>query len=365
LLIIILVLLALVLLPVVLFFGLVGLALFVWSWRRIGPYFVNLGRWIADWRNLIPLGCLGALAILGIVLFTMILPPELSLLRVILLVMVVLVGFVLAIFAFIVWTVRLAAWFWPRFRRAFWGYLERLWNGISTEGRAKARRPGKGQPPPTKVAPGEPTTDAGPALIGARPAPRGAPPARRSWLDLSWLWASVWGRPQRAAKKPKPVAKSPQSQAQAAAEPTTPARVPAKPKAGLRPLIWRLGLVAPWLQGKRGGPRAKPKPSAPKKTAETLDKPITPAAPMASQPRPTVTVPAVKPAEAKPKPTTAVRPKPKRSMLGAIRGVGRSMVAAVEALRKGFWLGIFWVMGKARAGMNYILRLLHLGGRRK
>jgi hypothetical protein len=78
-----------------------------------------------------------------------------------------------------------------------------------------------------------------------------------------------------------------------------------------------------------------------------------------------VAAPATKPAEAKQKPTVVIRPKAKRSVFGSLGAVGRSAGAGVQSLRKGFWLGIFWVIAKARAGMNYILRLLHLGGRRK
>ncbi len=38
------------LLPLILFASVVGLAIFIWCWNRIGRYFINFGRWLGGWR---------------------------------------------------------------------------------------------------------------------------------------------------------------------------------------------------------------------------------------------------------------------------------------------------------------------------
>jgi hypothetical protein len=362
---IILILLAVIVLPILLFFGLIGLGLFVWSWRRIGPYFVDFGRWIGNWRNYVPCGCLLFGGIVLLLLVAAILPQQFDILRIILLVLISIILAVCSVFAVIIWSVRLGRWLWSRFRKGFWEYLERLWNmlakGVAGEGTVKVRRPAKGRQPPAKAG-AEPTIGVGALTVGPKPAARVTPPARRSWLDLSWLWASVWGKPRKAARSPKLIAKSAEGQVQpaTAAGPTTPPRVPTKPKAGLRPLMWRLGLL-----GKPRQPGGKPKPAATKGIVESPGKPLGPVPPMVSQPRPSVTAPAEEAAQAKQKPTVVLGPKPKRSALGPIGRLGRSIGGALEGLRKGFWAGAFWVGRKSRGGVDSILRLLHLGGKRR
>lgn len=351
-------------LPLLVFMSLICIGIIIWSWKRVGPYFVSFGRWVSDWRNVVPLGCLGVLAIVLTILVAMLLPAELSFVRYVLLGAVLLVVFIVAIVALGVWVVRLASWFWNGYRRGFWDMFERLyetlWTGMS--GRrtgTQARRRGRGM----QIRTGQAAAQSGEAPAAtARPVTRSVVPTKRSGLDAFWLFALIWGRPRQAVRKPGPLAKSPEAQTQTtvvARESTTPPRVPTKQKAGLQPLLWRLGLL-----GRPRGVRGA-KPGAPKGTAETPEKPVAPAPPMVSQPRPSVATPAAKPAEAKPKPPIVLRAKPKRGVLGAFGGVGRSIVGSLEALRKGFWVGVFWVMGKARAGVKGVLRLLHLGGKRK
>jgi hypothetical protein len=366
----ILIIVAVLVLPVILFFGLIGLALFVWSWRRIGPYFVDFGRWIGNWRNYVPCGCLLFGGIVLLVLVAAILPQQFDILRIFLLVVVAIAFSVCSMFAAIIWSIRLGRWLWSRFRQGFWDYLERLWSmvwrGVSSEGRAGAKRPAAGRRAPTKAAAGRPLAGnvVASSPAGVVPSARAMGPRRRSWLDLSWFWALVWGKPQKKrADGSKLVAERPEPQAQTAAavEPSAPTRVPARPKAGLQPLMWRLGLL-----GRPRRPGGKPKTGVSKGAAEIPGKPVPPAVPPAiGQPRPTVAGPAAKPVEAKPKPTVVVKPKPRRGIMSAISRVGSRVANALDGVRKGFWLGVFWTGRKARAGVNSILRLLHLGGRRR
>ena len=92
----------------------------------------------------------------------------------------------------------------------------------------------------------------------------------------------------------------------------------------------------------------KPAPAS-KNTMKAQSKPNAPAAPLASQSTPSVAVPGIKTQQAKEKPSKA-------------RG---GLTAAVNFVRKRFWLAIFWVVEKVRTGVGLILRLLHLNGRKK
>ena len=363
----VLIIVAVALLPLVLFFSLVGLALFVWSWRRIGPYFVSFGRWVADWRNIIPLGCLGTVGIVAVVLFAAILPPGLSFLRYLLLGLLIAGGVVFTIVALFVWTIRLIAWVWPRFRRGFWGYLEKgysfaLQGGTGGQRRGKARRGGQKAPPP-KAAPGEPSPSepGGAPAAGARPMARRAPARKRALLDLSWLWALLSGKPRKPDKKVKLTDRPAEAPLQVAAKPKARkmVKVPTRPKAGLRPIIWRLGLIIPWLQGKlqRSGQKRGLKPVTLHKAPGVADRPGTPAGGVSGQPGQGAPAPPAKTGEAKPKAVLTAGKKRRRSLAESLQGTAGSMLNAVQSVRKRFWLGIFWVLGRARGGLDYIARV--------
>ena len=44
----------LILAPLILVGLLIALTLSLWCWKRVGPYIINFGRWMSDWRNLVP-----------------------------------------------------------------------------------------------------------------------------------------------------------------------------------------------------------------------------------------------------------------------------------------------------------------------
>jgi len=234
-----------------------------------------------------------------------------------------------------------------------------------------------------------------------RPESRAMPPERHSWLDMAWLWSILWGKPQQPVRKrptdaspasaagaaqPKPLASvqppskgsrfsvsslwsmlwgksqqpmkkkpkanvvSPQAQSQVVI--STPeeakARVAAKPRTGLRPLTWRLGLLVSGLKRRMQRMWGKPAPPG-KNTMKAQSKPNAPAAPLASQSTPSVAVPGIKTQKAKEEPS---------------KGARGGLMAAVNFVRKRFWLAIFWVVERVRTGVDFMLRLLHLNGRK-
>ena len=180
------VLVILVAIPVALFFGLLWLTMLIWCWRRIGPYFVNFGRWMADWRNLVPCGCM---VFLSLILLLVVVPMVLGgAVRTLGLVVLALVVVVCGTFAMIVLTARAIQWFWVGYRRRFWRWmnsiLDLLWRrmpetiermpGIRAEG----ARPATTQPSLKKQ-----------ASAGVHPSvqpPSGAPAAKRSWFRSFW-----------------------------------------------------------------------------------------------------------------------------------------------------------------------------------
>lgn len=338
-----------VVLPLFAFLGLISLGIVIWSWKRIGPYFVAFGRWVSDWRNIVPLGCLGFLAIVLTILVAMLLPPELSAARYALLAVVLLVGAIVSFVAAGVWVVRFGSWFWSGYRRSFWNVsgtlYESLWRGMSTGGAGTQgrRRAGDG-----KTRMGTPVPQSG-EKPGASPGPtaRRVPASRRSWL-----FAFIWGRSQQPAPKPRVPVRSSEAETEGAIrsrEPALPPRVPAKQKPGLRPLAWRLGLL-----GRPRGVKGKSQTAATKTTAETSGKPVAPPTPAVSEGQPTRTVAPAKPVDGKAKPAIVTAAKPRRGISARIGGVARSVTASLEAARRRFWAGVFWV-----------LRLLHLGGKRR
>src|SRR5512137_1325103 len=98
------ILVALLVAPFAILAGMASLALLIWSWGRIGRYFVNFGQWVGDWRAFIPLTIIGTAYLLLIVLINYLL-PQLRILWIILLVLHLVVTAVCLLFAMIAWTV--------------------------------------------------------------------------------------------------------------------------------------------------------------------------------------------------------------------------------------------------------------------
>jgi len=380
---IIIIILVIVLIPPILFFGLVGLTLAIWCGRRIGPYFVNLGRWLSNWHNCLPCSCMGCTTFILILVATaFILPSSLRLPLVLLVVFAVLLAL---LFTTPVWIARVFSWAWPRFRQWFWQFPPRLgdllWKRLPDM--VERRMPGgpqAGQGKSTRkpVAGPESTT----AEATTEPQTQAMPPEKHSWLDMAWLWGILWGKPQKPVRKkptvaspasaagaaqPKPLAsvqpsgkrsrfsvsslwsmlwgkpqqpvkKKPkagavlsetQSQVVVSIPEKTKAGVAAKPRTGLRPLTWRLGVLVSSMRRRMQRMWGKPAPPG-KNTMKAQSKPNTPA-------------------------TATAEP-------SKVRG---GPTAAVNFVRKRFWLAIFWVVEKVRTGVNFMLRLLHLNGRKK
>lgn len=120
-------------LPIALFLGLVGLALFLWCAKRIWPIPRAIGKWAGQWRNFVPL------AFLVFVLFIMAILPAVISPDAMMAMMIapaalffglfmrfplaglLLLGFgFIAFLASIVWIVKFARWFWRVYTRFFW-----------------------------------------------------------------------------------------------------------------------------------------------------------------------------------------------------------------------------------------------------
>src|SRR5512136_2423583 len=92
-------------LPLVLFFGVVGLAVFIWCWNRIGRYFINFGRWLGSWRNFIRLSIHGVRSLILIVVVLPVMGLARTLLAV-LLVLFLVATIVIFLFALVAWIIR-------------------------------------------------------------------------------------------------------------------------------------------------------------------------------------------------------------------------------------------------------------------
>jgi len=394
-----------VVLPIALFFGIIGLTLAIWCWRRIGPYFVNFGRWLANTQNLVPCSCMGCGSLIFLlVVAPLLLPHSLGILRVIGLILLAVIALICGIFVLIVLTVRLLSWGWPRLRRWFWQFPPRLgdllWKRLPEL--VEKRMPG-GSPTIQKKLPSKPTasTESTTGEPVAKPLTQAMPPERRSWLDMAWLWSILWGKPQRPVRKkptdaspasaagaaePKPLAsvqhpskrsrfsvsslwgmlwgkpqqpmkKKPkagavlsekQSQVVVSIPEKTKAGVAAKPRTGLRPLTWRLGVVGSSMRRQVQRMWGKPAPAA-KKPMGAQSKTNAAATPPESQSTPSVAAVGIRTQQVKEKPS---------------KGARSGLMAAVNFVRKRFWLAIFWVVERVRTGVDFMLRLLHLNGRK-
>jgi len=391
--------------PLVLFFGVVALAILIWSWRRIGPYFVNLGRWAADWRNFIPLSCVGLVGVLLLILLAAVLP---SMLRIPILIVLILGAVLFIIFAAIVWTIRFLHWFWPHYRVRFWKVLQWFWDlawkGIPGQlerrmpgGPSQVRRPPPKQPVPTRPTRGEAAAvQSGTGTPGSPQAGARRPPARKSWLDLEWLWGLIWGKPEQpSARSTQKKAATTKVSAPQTAAPVSPEQSTGKPKAGLRPLTWRLGLLAARVRSmvmgqpkkkvasERGGAQTSSKQEAIKPVQAPVQISGVPQAkkePKRAKKSPFASmgdmfydgIDRVREWSAslaglfsrKPKSRAATAPASKSSSTASIsegaKSVGKGAIGAIEAVRKTFWVGLFWIADRGRASIDFVRRLLRL-----
>jgi|GEM_PF-4780252 len=395
----------LVIVPLALFFGIIAVAVVIWSWRRIGPYFVNLGRWSADWRNFIPLSCGGLLGVILLIILAAVLP---AVLRIPILIVLIVGAVIFIIFATIVWGVRFLHWFWPRYRVRFWNVLQWFWDLVwkGIPGQLERRMPG-GPTPTRRVPPKQPlpTRSTGAASTQSTTATPGSPspdvrrpPVRRSWLDLEWLWGFIWGKPEQGrVKQPqKKAATGEASQTQAAGpvpvEPST-----GKPKAGLRPLTWRFGLAFAQIRALiLGKPSQKPKGAGAEKTGiqQQSSRTVAPSAEALKQPsRAGQVKKGPKPAKRllssigdrfadaidtvrewpasfialfrrKPKnaskSTSVVKSSPTSVIGQGAKSAGKGVIGAVESVRRTFWVGLFWIADRGRSSVDLVRRLLRL-----
>ena len=218
-----LVIVLIIMVPFLLFFGIVGLAIFIWCWNRIGRYFVNFTRWLGSWRNFIPLSIIG---ILGLI-FTVVIFPIVGLPAVVvavLLILWVLVTVVIFLFALIAWTLEFSQWFWPRWRKLVWSGFVSIWGSLpARSGEGQRRRPKPPAEAPTQKRPPKKRSGFGnlwalmlgrppqPAKSVASPQPDAtrvqrssevAPPAKRSWFGT--FWALMLGKPQPKRQQARP-----------------------------------------------------------------------------------------------------------------------------------------------------------------
>ena len=384
-----------VILPIALFMAVIAVAVLIWIWRRIGPYFVNLGRWSGDWRNFIPLSCAGLVGVIVLIVLAAVLP---AILRYIILGFLILGAIVFIIFATIVWTVRFLRWFWPRYRVRFWNAMQWLWDLLwkGIPGQMEKRMPG-GSPPARRPPPKQPLPPKPQSTIAGGSPPPGArqPPVKRSWLDFEWLWRLIWGSPQPGQRKAGQTKASTGQPSQPAAVRSVGVaeKAAGRPKAGLRPLSWRLGLLVGEMRAKvLGQPAKKAKAASAAKPGTTVSSQTAPASPQGTSPAPQVgavsgrkrtlvesvrdqvsdTADRVREwlgdlgdrfrrkGKAGAKKTTVGKSSSTASVTGGAKAAGKGFVGAVQSGRKAFWVGLFWVADRGRASVDVIRRLLRL-----
>jgi hypothetical protein len=179
---------AIIAIPIALFLGIVGLAIFIWCWGRIGRYFINFGRWLGSWRNFIPLSIIGVLSLILIVVVLPIVGLSRTLLAV-LLVLFLMATIVIFLFALVAWIIRFCQWFWPPYRRLVWSGISSMWGSLP-QGSGKSKR--RVSKPPARLA------------SDRRPPVGTQQPAKGSWL--SSFWGLMLGKPSEPARPTQPLA---------------------------------------------------------------------------------------------------------------------------------------------------------------
>jgi hypothetical protein len=388
----ILVALAIILLPPILFFSLIGVALLLYCWRYIGRYIVNFGRWVASWRNFVPLAGCGTFGLIILLLLIQLL-PAFKLLWIVLLVLNVIVAFLCTTFALIMWIVGLCQWGWPRYRRFLWRSLGRVWDLVGSQPPAGAKRAGpkRAAKPPSGehplVAKRQPSKRSGLgsfwALMSGKPAkptraepvpnsglePGTPPPKKRAPVKRSMLgnfWALMLGKPSKPAKPkaaPVRVQTTEQSLGQSESIAATAKTVAATrvvdastiPKADKKAPPKRSGLGAFWalMLGKRSK-SSQPKPGpAGAKDGEQATRPSETAA--AATAKTGATARAAEPT------TTPERAKKERpAKRGFLAGMWTSIIRAVTFVVGLVFLGVVWVVQKIREGIEWIRVRLNL-----
>jgi hypothetical protein len=378
-------------LPLILFFGLISLAILIWSWGRIGRYLVNLGRWLGDWRNFFPLSILGILfLILMLIIFPMLGVPRMLML--VLLIPFLLVTLVIFQFAIIAWIVAGSGWFWPRWRRLVWSGFISIWGSLpsrSSAGRKKRAKPPERPSPgtqtpalqqthrkgsmlgsfwtlmlgnPTKPTRAEPVPGSGPEP-GTPPLKKKAP-VKRSMLGN--FWALMLGKPSKPAKPkaaPVRVQTTEQSLGQSETIATTAKTVDTTRvvdsstslKANKKAPAKRSWFGALWalMVGKRsksGRPRPGP---AGAKDSEQATRPSETSAAATAKTGATARVD-----EAATMRERAKKEKP--SKRGFFAGIWTSIVRGVTFVVGLVFLGVVWVVQKIREGIEWIRVRLNL-----
>jgi len=93
--------------PIIALFAFASLALFIWSWRRLGPFLAGVGRWGADWRNFVPFFGLVFIFSTIFVLLVVYGPDIVRIIMVGLLLIILPIFLFVFLLALVVWIVRL------------------------------------------------------------------------------------------------------------------------------------------------------------------------------------------------------------------------------------------------------------------
>lgn len=368
-----------VVLPLAMFLGIVGLAVLIWSWGRIGRYFINLGRWLGDWRNFFPLSVLGTLSMVILLLLTLYVLPRLAILWLAMLIIQAIVTLICLIFATIAWTLWFCQWFWPKYKRWLFGTLARLFgqtrdtkprrSGVRVGDRAKPTATPTDRQRPKRhsvfgsfwalmlgksAQPAEPS-----GSIGAEPSATVQPPKKKVTIT-SWFgsfWALMLGKPSGSTKpRPKPAevqtteqSVSPSGSATVTARTEASISEPPRRTAlrGRRAKRSWLGSLWALMQGKTSKPSQRKAQSEEAKTVGRTD-------------RSTQTTVAADAKTGATTPVTAPKSGEKPVKRGFFARMWNSIVRGITFVVGPVISGVLWVVQKVREGIEWIRVRLNL-----